>query len=104
MGLARMAPLLFCAAALLLRAPGFVASVIDPDEGLYLLQAVAWLEGGWPWIAVWDMHPPGAPALLALVHALVPDPVIAMRLAGALAVAATATGLHALARLLGAGP
>jgi 4-amino-4-deoxy-L-arabinose transferase-like glycosyltransferase len=49
------------------------------------------------------MHPLGAPALMALVKALVPDPVLAMRLAGALATAATACGLYAVARLLGGG-
>jgi hypothetical protein len=96
-------PLGFLLAALVARAPGFTAAVLDPDEGLYLVQAVAWLGGGWPWIAVWDMHPPGAPALLALVHALVPWPILAMRLTGVLAVAATATALFALARLLAAG-
>jgi 4-amino-4-deoxy-L-arabinose transferase-like glycosyltransferase len=100
---AALVPLLLLLAALALRAPGFMAAALDPDEGLYMVQAAAWHDGGWPWIAVWDMHPPGAPALLALVHALVPEPVIAMRLAGALAVAATAIGLHALARRLGAG-
>lgn len=99
----RAAPLLFLAAALLLRAPAFPAAVLDPDEGLYLLQARAWLDGGWPWIAVWDMHPPGAPALLALALVLVPDPVMAARLAGVVAVAATATGLHAIALRLGGG-
>ncbi|WP_372622994.1 glycosyltransferase family 39 protein [Falsiroseomonas sp.] len=95
---------LFLAVALLLRALSFTAALIDPDEGLYLLQAVTWLQGGWPYLAIWDMHPPGAPALIALVHALVPEPVIALRLTGVLAVTATACGLRALARLLGAPP
>jgi 4-amino-4-deoxy-L-arabinose transferase-like glycosyltransferase len=98
------APLLLVAAALLLRAPGFGSAVLDPDEGLYVVQAAAWLRGHWPYIAVWDMHPPGAPALLALVQALVPDPVLALRLAGALAVGATALLLRDTARILGAGP
>ena len=97
-------PILFLGAALLVRALAFGSASIDPDEGLYMVQAVAWLGGGWPYLAAWDMHPPGAPALLALVHAVIPEPVMAMRLAGVLAVAATGWGLHALARLLGAGP
>jgi hypothetical protein len=106
-GRGRAAPIAllgFLGLALLLRAPGFPAAVLDPDEGLYLVQARAWLEGGWPYLAVWDMHPPGAPALLALALALVADPVIALRLAGVVAVAATAGLLHALARRLGAAP
>ncbi len=98
------APLAFLGLALLLRAPGFRAAVLDPDEGLYLVQAQAWLGGGWPFVAVWDMHPPGAPALLVLALALAGDPVVALRLAGVVAVAATASLLHALARRLGATP
>jgi hypothetical protein len=101
---AALPPLLLLALALLLRLPAFPAGVLDPDEGLYMVQAAAWLRGGWPYIAVWDMHPPGAPALLALVHALVPDPVVALRLAGVLAVGATAILLRAVALRLGGGP
>jgi hypothetical protein len=99
-----MPPLLFLLAALVVRAPALPFATLDPDEGLYLTQAVAWLRGGWPYVAVWDMHPPGAPALLVPVVALLPDPAVALRLAGVLAVTTTATLLHALARRLGAAP
>lgn len=95
------AMLLLVLLALLLRAPGFAASVLDPDEGLYLLQAVAWLRGGWPYLAVWDMHPVGAPGLLALPVALIPSPLLAMRLAGVASVAATAVLLRLLVMRLG---
>ena len=47
--------------SLLARGVGFIPSVLDPDESLYLLQAREWLRGGWPYVAVWDMHPVGAP-------------------------------------------
>lgn len=97
-------PLAFLGLALLMRAPGFRAAVLDPDEGLYLVQAQAWLRGGWPFVAVWDMHPPGAPALLVPALALGGDPIVALRLMGVAAVATTASLLHALARRLGAGP
>ena len=53
-------------AALVLRGPSFVPAVIDIDEGLYMLQAREWLRGGLPYVAAWDMHPVGAPALFAL--------------------------------------
>jgi hypothetical protein len=99
-----LAALVVILAAVVLRAPGYTASVLDPDEGLYLAQAAAWLQGGWPFLAVWDMHPLGAPAMLLAAKALVPDPVLAMRLTGTLAVAATALGLRAIALLFGAGP
>src|SRR5690606_31253981 len=36
---ALLAPAWFVLAALLLRAPSYIPSVIDPDEGLYILQA-----------------------------------------------------------------
>lgn len=101
---AALSALLLILAAVVLRAPGYTASVLDPDEGLYLVQAAAWLEGGWPFVAVWDMHPLGAPALLAVTKLLVADPVLAMRLAGSLAVATTALGLRRMALLLGLSP
>ena len=63
-------PLFFFVLALLLRSFSFVAAVIDTDEGLYMLQAREWLEGRWPITAVWDMHPVGAPALVAVAMAL----------------------------------
>lgn len=98
----RKTALLMLLAAVLLRLPVIGSAVLDPDEGLYLVQAEAWLRGGWPYVAVWDMHPPGAPALLMIPRALIPDPVLALRVAGMLAVAATGTGLAALATRLGA--
>ena len=47
------------------RAMALLQAVIDTDEGLYLVQAQAWLRGEWPLIAVWDMHPVGGPAMIA---------------------------------------
>ncbi|QXM24701.1 hypothetical protein KO353_16040 [Elioraea tepida] len=89
------------AASLALRSLSFVPAVIDTDEGLYILQARDWLAGTWPLIGVWDMHPIGAPALVALALML-PLPVIfAVRLLGAVAVAVAGTALFALARVLG---
>jgi 4-amino-4-deoxy-L-arabinose transferase-like glycosyltransferase len=94
------------AAALLLRGLSFAQAVIDIDEGLYMLQAREWLRGGWPYVAVWDMHPVGAPAIFALVMATLGETIWALRLAAALAVAAAAGALLAIARRLGlaAGP
>ena len=94
-------PPLMLAAAFLLRSLSFVPYVIDTDEGLYMLQAQAWLHGrGWPLVAVWDMHPVGAPFLFTAAMALLGETVGAIRLLGMLAVTATATGLYAIARLL----
>ncbi len=97
-----LAPLILLAAALALRGLGFVPAVIDTDEGLYILQARTWLRGGWPLVAVWDMHPVGAPALLTLAMAVLGETVGAVRLFGALAVALTGWALHGAARAAGA--
>jgi hypothetical protein len=75
--------------ALLARGAGFIPSVLDPDEGLYLLQAREWLRGGWPYVAVWDMHPVGAPAIIAAGLAAFGETVASARLVGALFVALT---------------
>ncbi|MCS6855892.1 MAG: glycosyltransferase family 39 protein, partial [Elioraea sp.] len=96
-------PLLMLAATGLARALAFLPAVIDTDEGLYLLQARAWREGGWPFLAVWDMHPPGAPALFVLAFALFGEDLVAVRLLGVIAVATTATLLVGIAQHLGAG-
>jgi hypothetical protein len=96
------ASLLLLLLPFLLRAVALPASVLDPDEGLYLVQAIAWLKGGWPYLAVWDMHPVGAPGLLTVAVALAPSPLVALRLAGMVAVAATSLLLMRLVMRLGA--
>ena len=85
--------------ALFVRGLGFIHSVIDPDESLYIVQAREWLRGGWPYLAVWDMHPVGAPALIALMMMVVGQDVLAARLLGTLAVTATAWLLHRIVLL-----
>jgi 4-amino-4-deoxy-L-arabinose transferase-like glycosyltransferase len=85
--------------ALLARGPGFIPSVLDPDESLYLLQAREWLRGGWPYVAVWDMHPVGAPAIVAAGLAVFGESIASARLVGALFVAATGFLLFRIAVL-----
>lgn len=80
---------LMVAAALLARGVSFIPSVLDPDESLYLLQAREWLRGGWPYVAVWDVHPVGAPAIIALGFLVLGESIASARLVGALFVAAT---------------
>ena len=71
------------------RCINFIPSVLDPDEGLYLLQAREWLRGGWPYIAVWDVHPVGAPAIIAMGFLVFGESIASVRLLGTLFVAAT---------------
>jgi 4-amino-4-deoxy-L-arabinose transferase-like glycosyltransferase len=82
------------AATFAARAPALLISSIDWDEGVYIVTAQQWLLGGLPYVAVWDQHPPGLPALLALVQNIIPDPVFGARLAAALAVMMTALLIH----------
>src|SRR5512147_1175122 len=60
------AVLVVALAVAVFRSTSFVPAVVDTDEGLYMVQAREWLNGGWPLVAAWDMHPVGAPAMFAL--------------------------------------
>ncbi|RAI59927.1 ArnT family glycosyltransferase [Roseicella frigidaeris] len=95
---ASFVPLLFLGAALLFRGIGFTVTVIDTDEGLYLVQAREWLRGAWPLVAVWDMHPVGAPALYAAAIALFGESIATIRMLGITCVAATGWALYGLVR------
>lgn len=97
-------PLFLLFAAALLRAFSFAPAVIDTDEGLYMLQAREWLRGNWPLVAVWDMHPVGAPALFAAIMALLGEGIWVPRLLGVLGTWATAWGLYAIVRFATAPP
>jgi len=87
--------------ALILRIPSFFPVGLTPDEGLYMVQAREWLRGGWPYIAVWDMHPIGAPALFAATFALLGESLFSIRLLGVFSVTATAAALILVARAAG---
>src|SRR6185437_12709183 len=80
--------LICLAAAAMLRAFSFRVAGLDWDESLYIVMAQRWLQGGLPYVAVWDQHPAGLPALFA-------DGLLAARLAALLAVAGTACLLFA---------
>lgn len=104
----RLATALAVPAAMLLaafgfRAMAFLQAVIDTDEGLYLVQAQAWLHGDWPLVAVWDMHPVGAPAMFALSLLAFGESVEAVRLLGILCAAATGWALFGAVRAAGGG-
>jgi hypothetical protein len=66
-----------------------------------MLQAREWLRGGWPYVAVWDMHPLGAPALFAGAFALLGESVFSIRLLGVVSVAATGAVLMMMVRAAG---
>jgi 4-amino-4-deoxy-L-arabinose transferase-like glycosyltransferase len=89
-----LAVMVIIAATLAIRSYGLLVSPIDADEGVYLVVAQQWLRGGLPYVAVWDQHPPGLPALFAILQTLIFDPVLGARLAAAAAVATTAVLMH----------
>jgi hypothetical protein len=80
--------------ALALRAPSFGVTGLDWDESLYVVMAQRWLQGGLPYVAVWDQHPVGLPALLAASTWLIGDGLLATRIACLLAVTGTAALLY----------
>jgi hypothetical protein len=84
-------PVLLLLTAIALRAWSFTTDGLDWDESLYVVMAQQWLHGGLPYVAVWDQHPVGLPALFAAAQWLIGDGVVAARIAALLAVAATAT-------------
>jgi 4-amino-4-deoxy-L-arabinose transferase-like glycosyltransferase len=90
-------------AAFAIRSMAFVPAVIDTDEGFYLVQARAWLRGEWPFTGVWDMHPPGAPAVFALAIWLFGESIAVVRALGAVSVALAAWALAGLVRAGGGG-
>lgn len=71
------------------RAGEFHAATLDTDESVYIVMARRWLEGDLPYVAVYDMHPVGLPALFAAATWLLDDGLLAARLMAALAVAGT---------------
>ena len=77
-------------AALLSRMFSFDVAGMDWDESLYIVIAHCWLHGGVPYVAVWDQHPMGVPAIFAAVTWMVGDGLLAARVAGLLAVTGTA--------------
>jgi 4-amino-4-deoxy-L-arabinose transferase-like glycosyltransferase len=82
------------AAAFALRVASFRVSVIDWDESLYLVIVQRWLQGALPYVSVWDQHPIGLPALLLVLTWIGCETLLAARVAGTLAVAATAAVLY----------
>ena len=90
------------AIVVVIRWASFLPSVIDWDESLYVLQAREWLRGNWPFSGVWDMHPLGAPAVIAVFFLIFGESLETVRFLGSFCVIATGYALIALARVTGA--
>ena len=95
-------PVFFLLAAVALRSLTFLQAVFDTDEGLYIVQAREWLRGNWPIVAVWDMHPVGAPAMFAAAFAVFGQSLETVRILAILCVTGTAWALFHAVRTAGA--
>jgi 4-amino-4-deoxy-L-arabinose transferase-like glycosyltransferase len=91
---------MLAALALLTRLPAFALSVVDWDESLYFIMAEQWRAGHLPYTTVWDNKPIGIYAVFAMVQTLLGDQPVSMRIAGVLAIAATAILLYRMTRHL----
>jgi 4-amino-4-deoxy-L-arabinose transferase-like glycosyltransferase len=86
--------------AALTRLPAFALSVVDWDESLYFIMAEQWRAGHLPYTTVWDNKPIGIYAVFAVFQTLLGDTPVGMRVAGVLAIAATAVLVYRIARHL----
>jgi hypothetical protein len=86
--------------ALVVRAPGLFPLVIDHDESLYLVQAQHWIAGHLPYVAIWDHHPVGVPALFAAVQLVAGEGVYLVRLLATFFAFATAIVLYRCAAIM----
>jgi hypothetical protein len=84
-------------AAVLLRLPLLIPTVIDWDESLYMLIVEAWRAGGLPYETIWDHKPIGTYVLFGLVEALFGPGFAPIRLFGSVLVGVSA---YLIARLL----
>jgi 4-amino-4-deoxy-L-arabinose transferase-like glycosyltransferase len=82
------------------RLPAFALSVVDWDESLYFIMAEQWRAGHLPYTVVWDNKPIGIYTVFAAFQSLLGDTPVAMRVAGVLAIAATAVLVYRLTRHL----
>jgi len=101
-----LAPLLWRSAGLLVlllwvlgvRYRSFDLGVSDADESLFILIGQAWLAGHLPYVAIWDVKPPGLFLLFAIAQEVVGPGILAARLLTAVAVFAGSLALFRFIR------
>jgi 4-amino-4-deoxy-L-arabinose transferase-like glycosyltransferase len=93
--------LLFLVLAFVLRFPSFLQSVLDWDEGVYLLMGRSIVDGNLPYIEIADHKPPGIHLLYALAQIMLGESVLSARIFAGLAVAITGFLLYRLGKIVG---
>jgi len=91
---------LFFSVSLALRFHTFALSVVDWDETLHLMIAMALRDGHPPYITMWDHKPPGLHIIFALGLMIFRDPIFTIRILTCLAVSVTGLGLFGILRRL----
>jgi 4-amino-4-deoxy-L-arabinose transferase-like glycosyltransferase len=76
----------------------FDLGVSNPDESLFILIGQAWLTGHLPYVAIWDVKPPGLFLLFAIAQWLVGPGILAARVLTAAAVFAGSLALFRFGR------
>lgn len=95
--------LILFALSVFLRLPFFFRDYIDRDESTFILLAESWLNGHLPYTELWDLKPTLVYLFFASIIALFGKSIIAIRMAGALAVALIALSTWAMGKQLGSG-
>lgn len=80
------------------RIDSFLYSSFDWDESIYFLVAESLLQGNLPYIAAWDIKPPGIFLIYAAAFKTFGTSYIAIRIAACIAISLGAFGLYLLVR------
>ncbi|MGF1562526.1 MAG: ArnT family glycosyltransferase [Geminicoccaceae bacterium] len=91
----------FLLLAIVLRWPAYLYSVINADEGSYMVVAEAWVRHGfWPYVEVWDRKPLGIFLIYAAVIKSGIEPILGVRLLTSAVVGLTGWTLYCIGRYL----
>ena len=85
---------------LVLRSPSFFMTVLDWDEGIYLLMGRSLLDGDVLYATIWDHKPPGIHLVYALIQLLLGDSIFALRFIACLAIAVTSYLLFEIGKII----
>ncbi len=86
-----------------LRSPSFFMSMIDWDEGTYLLMGRSLLDGEVLYTTIWDHKPPGIYLLYGLIQFVLGESIFALRLAASFAIAITSYLLYGIGKIVSGG-
>jgi 4-amino-4-deoxy-L-arabinose transferase-like glycosyltransferase len=86
-----------------LRGPSFFMSMMDWDEGVYLLMGRSLLDGEVPYTTIWDHKPPGIYLVYGLIQFVLGESIFGLRLAASFAIAVTSYLLYEIGKIVSDG-